>query len=310
METITGVIVALIALFTGILGSFSHTAAFVAEPLTLKSREATVLFGGDMMFDRSIRLAAEREGEDFILSCLDPVLAEADLVVANLEGPITAEPSVSARSAISAPENFTFTFPLSTAKLLARHGIRMVNIGNNHIENFKRAGVLSTIEALNAAGVAYFGDTFEQKVANAEAEGVRFAFINFNQFAYSSSREKSIEQIRAAVADGRIAIVYAHWGDEYVPANDLQKEIAHAFVDAGAEAVIGSHPHVVQEHEVYAGKHIYYSLGNLVFDQYWSEQVRNGLMIRLTFTERGVRSVEEVPVELLRDRRTCPAGTN
>ena len=306
MEIASSILGALIAVLAGLLGSFSHAAVGIAETVVPRAPEAVVLFGGDMMFDRSIRLAAEREGEDFVLACLDPVLSQADLVVANLEGPITAAPSVSATSIIDTPENFTFTFPLSTADLLARHNIRMVNIGNNHIENFKLDGVRSTMHALDAAGVAHFGDTIEQAAANAETKGVELVFINFNQFAYSSSKEKTIEQIRAAKEEGRITVVYAHWGEEYMPATDQQKELAHAFIDAGADIVIGSHPHVVQEHEVYAGKHIYYSLGNLVFDQYWEDAVRHGLMISVRFTKRDVVDVHEIPIELLRDRRTCP----
>ncbi len=306
MVSVQHFLVSIGLIFASLLGT-----QVVAHRAELRPQQtARVIFGGDMMFDRSIRLAAEREGEDFILSCLDPILSGADLVVANLEGPITAEPSVSATSTIDTPENFTFTFPLSTAELLARHGIRMVNIGNNHIENFKIEGVHSTMQALENAGVAHFGDTVEQRVANTEVRGVRLAFINYNQFAHSSTEAKTIEQIRAARADGRVAIVYAHWGDEYLPANDYQKDLAHAFVDAGAEIVIGSHPHVVQEHEVYARKHIYYSLGNLVFDQYWEESVRNGLMLSVRINKRGVVELQEIPVTLERNRQTCPADVN
>ncbi len=308
MDTFFSFVISLATMIAGLFGSSSHETVFLAQPLVPKPPEAALLFGGDMMFDRSIRLAAEREGEDFILSCLDPILAEADLVVANLEGPITGEPSVSASSAIESPENYTFTFPLSTGEVLARHNIRMVNIGNNHIENFKIEGVRSTMRVLESAGVAYFGDPLEQRVAYTEINRVRIAVVNFNQFARSSTKEKTIEQIRAAKADGRVVIVYAHWGEEYLPATDYEKELAHAFIDAGAEIVIGSHPHVIQEHEVYAGKHIYYSLGNLVFDQYWEEAVRSGLLLSVRITSRGVVGVDEVPVTLERNRQTCPSA--
>jgi len=75
--------------------------------------------------------------------------------------------------------------------------------------------------------------------------------------------------------------VYTHWGVEYSPATDSEKKLAHEFIDAGAEIVIGSHPHVVQEHEVYKGKNIYYSLGNLIFDQYFSDAVDHGLTLQV-----------------------------
>jgi poly-gamma-glutamate synthesis protein (capsule biosynthesis protein) len=102
--------------------------------------------------------------------------------------------------------------------------------------------------------------------------------------------------------------VYSHWGDEYVTANAMQKSLARRFIDAGAEIVIGAHPHVVQEHELYAGKHIYYSLGNFIFDQYFNEQVRRGLMLELALDASGIADIREIPTYLERDRRTCPVG--
>ena len=76
-------------------------------------------------------------------------------------------------------------------------------------------------------------------------------------------------------------------------------------MDAGAGIVIGSHPHVVQEHEVYKGKHIYYSLGNFFFDQYRDESVRHGLLLRVVFNANGVGRLEEIPIDNQTDRRTC-----
>lgn len=309
MEAFSSLLIALATFFSAFVGLFTHSAAYIAPPFVPRAPEARVLFGGDMMFDRSIRTAMERKGEDFVLACLDSVLEQADLVVANLEGPITSAASVSVGSVIGSPENFTFTFLTYTAELLARHRIRIVNIGNNHIENFGQEGVHSTIAALTAAGVDHFGDPIEQRVVYRDVNRVPLAFINFNQFARSSTKDKTIEQIRAAVTAGKIVVVYAHWGDEYVAANEYQKDRAHAFIDAGAEIVIGSHPHTVQEHEEYAGKHMYYSLGNMVFDQYWIEEVRNGLMLEVVFRKSGAISLREIPIELLRDGRTCPKPT-
>ena len=93
-------------------------------------REAHVLFGGDMMFDRSVRAAADTHGGDYLFSCLDPLLSSSDLVVANLEGPITATSSRSVGSTIGAPDNFVFTFPATTATLLRAHHIQ---IGRAHV---------------------------------------------------------------------------------------------------------------------------------------------------------------------------------
>ena len=80
---------------------------------------------------------------------------------------------------------------------------------------------------------------------------------------------------------------------------------APVIVDAGAEIVIGSHPHVVEESELYRDKYIYYSLGNFIFDQYWNDDVRRGLLLKVWFTENGVARVQEIPIQLERDGRTC-----
>ncbi len=306
MELLSGAFLTLIAFFASFGGAFANTAVYSADPFVPSPPHARVLIGGDMMFDRSIRVASDAKGGDFILECLDPILEKADLVVANLEGPITSNASVSVGSRVNTANNFTFTFPTSTAPLLARHGIRMVNLGNNHIENFRTSGVLSTMAALDAAGVAHFGDPIEQRIAYTTVNHVPLAFVNFNQFAVQSTGALTVEQIRTAKAAGYHVVVYTHWGDEYVPANQYQKNLAHAFIDAGAEMVIGTHPHVIQEHEMYGGKHIYYSLGNLVFDQYWEDAVRRGLMLSVVFSRSGVVSVDEVETYLERDRRTCP----
>ena len=278
-------------------------------PLITELRpSATVIFGGDMLFDRTIRQVMERVGEDFIFSCIADVLQDADLVVANLEGPITEHPSKSLGSEIGSPDNFTFTFATSTGELLSRHNIRLVNLGNNHILNFGWEGVRSTIENLRAANVAYFGDPLQKAVAYQEIRGIKFAFISYNEFApggWRDNSEATQDQLRAARLEGFVPILYAHWGDEYLGAPERVKELARSFIDAGAEIVIGSHPHVVQEHAEYRGKHIYYSLGNFFFDQYKTEATRHGLLLKVTFNVSGVASLEKIPIDNQPDRRTC-----
>ena len=269
----------------------------------------TIFFGGDMMFDRSVREAGKRLGDDHLLACLDPLIAAADIAAANLEGPLTPHESVSVGSAVGSARNYTFTFPLSTASLLAEHGIRFVSLGNNHIGNFGDAGIHSTLAALDAASVASFGDPLEQRIARHDDGDIRISLIGYNQFAPEGSfraASTTLAQIRTERAAGRLPIVFAHWGEEYQPAQEYQKTLAHAFVDAGAVLVVGAHPHVVQESETYRDVPIYYSLGNLVFDQYWHESVQRGLTILATIDAVGGVSIAEMPVFLWRDRQTCP----
>jgi len=308
MSLLSVILASILSLF-----NFSQLAASSASFFSFGgSGSAHVLFAGDMMFDRTIRTAAEREGDDFLLSCIDQVLLapENDLVVANLEGPITGKPSVSIGSKPGEARNFVFTFPISTAQLLKDHQIDLVNLGNNHILNFGYSGVQSTVSTLEEVGVAYFGDPITDKVVYKTISGVPLAFISYNEFSDDGAKTAAavtMIQIKSAKSVGFLPVVYTHWGLEYVrTAPQYIRDRAHAFVDAGAIAVIGSHPHVVQDSETYKGALIYYSLGNFVFDQYFQESVRNGLLIRVAFNSEGVESVEEIPVKLNRDRTVCP----
>ena len=299
----------------------TNTETFVrpiaSVPAPAPNPRASIIFGGDMMFDRSIRTAMEKHGGDYIFSCIGALLQSADLVVANLEGPITARLSKSVGSKVGREGNFTFTFPTTTAPLLFRHNIRLVSLGNNHIMNFGREGLAETKQWLDKAGVLYFGEPDLAEVDRVERislRGIPFSFINWSDWTPAGMPAAPngagflnpvVEQIRKEAESGRVVVVYTHWGDEYMPPPKRVKNLARQFVDAGADLVIGSHPHIVQEDEVYAGKHIYYSLGNLVFDQYWNESVRHGLLLRVEFTPEGVESVEEIPIDNQTDRRTC-----
>ncbi len=296
--------VGLLAVVLGFLPA--QTVAYYAPALAAPPR-AVVIFAGDMMFDRSIRTAMREQGDDHVFSCIEAVLLDADIVVANLEGPITDHPSKSEYSKPRDENNYTFTFPTSTAGLLYRHHIRLVNVGNNHIMNFGRDGLLQTKEWLERAGVEYFGDPDSpeaERVAHKTVNGIPFAFVNWSDWT-SDKTDHTVAQVRAEHDAGYTVVVYTHWGEEYVPPSDRVRALAHQFVDAGADIVIGTHPHVVLEHEVYNGKHIYYSIGNFIFDQYFNDAVREGLLVEVVFDAEGVASIVEIPVWLDRDRRTC-----
>ena len=315
MTGLAALIAACIAWLTPFI---ANAPAVFVRAVSREEPRATIIFGGDMMFDRSIRQVADEKGGDFLFSCIDDTLHDANYVVANLEGPITMNPSQSVGSAVGGEGNYTFTFPTSTATLLKRHHISLVNLGNNHMLNFSRAGLEQTKQWLDAAGVSYFGlpaeasaqagdpDSLEaDKVARPTIAGIPFSFVNWSDWT-SDKTDHTVAQVHAETESSRVVVVYTHWGDEYAPPPAREKQLAHSFVDAGAAIVIGSHPHIVQEHEKYNGKDIYYSLGNFIFDQYWNEEVRTGLFLKVMFDTNGVVSIKEIPVYLQQDRRTCP----
>ncbi len=244
---------------------------------------ATLLFGGDLMFDRHIREKAEVVGNyDFTVEDLAPIFADADAIVANLEGPVTDFPSRSVASEVGSTNNYLFTFDPQVAAETLAHWPFILNLGNNHILNFGPEGLTQTYQNLEKSGLLYFGYTQPDQNKTAylikEINGITFGFVNYNQFVLGG-QERALDDIAELRNLVDILVVYTHWGNEYVQENQVIKDLAHQFVDAGADLIIGSHPHVVQGTEEYQGKQIYYSLGNFVFDQYFEEAVQNGLLV-------------------------------
>lgn len=264
-----------------------------------------IFFAGDMMFDRYIRTQSDKIGKEAVFEGLAGELRAADFVVANLEGPITSNFSRSVGSAVGESRHFLFTFDPLWAKTLFDANIRIVNLGNNHILNFGEAGLLETRKFLREAGVKFFGDPLDETLRAyvAEIRGKKIGFVNYNQF-YKEGELRALADIDRLRPNVDTLFVYTHWGVEYVPANARQKELARRFIDRGADAVIGSHPHVVQEKEVYQGKTIYYSLGNFVFDQYFSPEVRRGLFVEAMITPDNTISFRDIPVALSPDGKT------
>jgi hypothetical protein len=162
-----------IALGLGVLGLMPTYGAIepavVAVAETPVAQPLHILFVGDMFFDRGVRALEHKYGADYPFSCIDDFLGQADFVVGNLEGPITANQSVSSGTTPASPEHFYFTFPTTTAALLARHHIAYVTLGNNHINNFGIKGIASTHQYLSDAGVGYFGGALGDEPSHAQA---------------------------------------------------------------------------------------------------------------------------------------------
>lgn len=257
------------------------------------------------MFDRYIRTQAEKLGKEAILSGVVSELRNADRVVANLEGPITSNSSKSVGSAPGEPRNFLFTFDPEWAALLSASNIQIVNLGNNHILNFGASGLVETRAFLKGAGVRFFGDPLLEasRTLVLDIRGKHVGFVNYNAF-FREGESRALSDIETVRKRSDVVFVYTHWGNEYVAATPEEKRLARLFVDRGADTVIGSHPHVVQEKEVYQGKTIYYSLGNFVFDQYFRPDVRRGLLVEAIIETDGALSFREMPIDLNADGTT------
>lgn len=251
--------------------------------------QITLLFVGDMMFDRNIRIKMQRHelGTYFPLKQLEPYFQQFDYVIGNLEGPVTDKPSRSVGSEPGSTNNFFFTFQPEIAQTLYDQNLRIVNLGNNHILNFGTDGVRQTKEYLSQANVRYFGDTSmemtsDERTIIVDHDGFKLGFVGYNQFI-KDGLTRALEDIAWIKPQVDFVIIYPHWGNEYVPtANKAIVTMAHHLVDQGADLVIGAHPHVIQNVEEYKNVRIYYSLGNFVFDQYFSKEVQEGMMVEVT----------------------------
>jgi poly-gamma-glutamate synthesis protein (capsule biosynthesis protein) len=232
------------------------------------------------MLDRQNRVILEKNGATWPTEKIKRLFWSQDLNVVNLEGPVTSDKSVSINTIPGEKGHFSFTFdPENTKKFLDGNDITLVNLGNNHIGNFGMSGVAETENNLKSDGVDYFGQPASSKILVKNINNKKIAFINYNQFG-GASREEVIKEIIESKKQADLSFVFCHWGNEYETNEDYQQvSLAHSFVDAGADLIIGSHPHVVEPMEVYKNRAIFYSLGNFYFDQYFSEDVRNMLTV-------------------------------
>ncbi|MDP2735787.1 MAG: CapA family protein, partial [bacterium] len=182
-------------------------------------------------------------------------------------------------------------------KGLSYAGINVVNIANNHIYNFGGEGRAETIQILKGAGIGISG---EEQIHYREAGGTRFAFLGFDVVGKHADRAAVSSALQKARANSDVVLVQFHWGQEYTysprAAGEDPISLGRFAVEAGADLVIGNHPHWVQGIEFYRGKPIVYSHGNFVFDQMWSQETREGVVGKYVFYRGRLVDIEFLPV--------------
>lgn len=255
----------------------------------------SILFLGDAMFDRWVRDYMNTPAGADIFKNLRADITNADLTVLNLEGPITESASVASYN------NLRFTFPTTTATLLRDNGIDVVSLANNHSHNFGRVGLAQTRSFLDAAGVAYFGDAYNTTSTLSyvyKKNDVEIAFVGYHAFE-NPDLEAVLAEIRTHKSLGRTVVFFPHWGNEYQKkAGVFQRDAAQQVVDAGADIIIGAHPHVVQNIEVIKSTPVIYSLGNFIFDQWFSKDVQEELAVKVWIdpSSNMITSLELIPL--------------
>ncbi len=257
--------------------------ASVAPP-----RPIRVLIGGDVMLDRGIRRIGQSKGYDSLFAGIAPLFKSEDAVIVNLEGPVTGNPSKTLLPDGTTSKEFTFTFDPDVVPSLKSAGITAVSLANNHTDNFGADGFDETESWLSNGGIRYFGSPWNATATEyvIASNSIPVAFVGYH--AFQPGFGAIIDDVKRLSAQGNFVVVMPHWGVEYAPhPTDKMRSQARALIAAGASAVIGSHPHVIEDHEVIDGVPVFYSLGNLLFDQYFSPQVMKGDLVELTLSKKS-----------------------
>jgi len=271
--------------------------------------EITIAAVGDIMLGHRAEPYLVKEGPAYPFVNVLPVLRQAHLVIGNLESPI------SPRGAAVENKQFTLRVGPVAVEALKAAGIRVVTLANNHILDFGPPALQDTLQILAENGILATGAGMNLEDARAPAVlriGDRtVAFLAYSltfpvEFYASPGRPGTApgyrEYVKADIEKARqtadLVVVSFHWGAELMTqAKEYQQELGRRAVDWGADLVLGHHPHVLQELEVYRGRLIAYSLGNFVFGSE-SDRTNASIILLCAFQGRVLVRVEAVPLDV------------
>lgn len=288
--------------------AFEHVTETI---IPTKTPSAKLIFVGDLMVDRGVGNSVKNNlGGDFgrLFENLKEKFASVDGVFLNLEGPVTDKgPNVGSR--------FSFAMNKAIIPALVAHNVKMVSFANNHVGDRSTTGFTTTLNNLDEYSLPYVGAGRNLSEARGlktiELNGLKIGFIACSDVgpewlkAGATTPGQQLcndpnlsETIKQADTQVDFLVFSAHWGTEYKPKTKRQQTLAHIAIDNGADMVIGHHPHVVQETEWYNDKFIAYSLGNFIFDQYFSDETMQGLMVEAEVEKDVIKNVTLSIIEL------------
>jgi poly-gamma-glutamate synthesis protein (capsule biosynthesis protein) len=276
-------------------------------------QDISLVFVGDVMLSRGVaRHVTKTQGKDFTFTFREvaPILRDADLAFGNLESPISGRGEKLAKK-------YVFNAPPEAIEGIAYAGFDVLSLANNHILDYGELALTDTLRYLDQAAIHAVGLTqpgrLRQTPVVIERGGLRLAYLGyadpagkysyppaFKQFPVRPAelgKARVEEEIAAIDQFVDLVLVSVHWGTEYRSLPDeRQVEMARFMIDAGADIVIGHHPHVVQPVERYRQGIIFYSLGNFVFDQYTRPGTREGVIARVVIEKGRLKGVATLPV--------------
>lgn len=277
----------------------------------------TILATGDIMPARYVELLMRTKNDyTWPFKNVCEFLSSADITVGNLESPLLPGKNVP-------KDSMTFRADPSSVKGYLCAGFDLLTLANNHTMNYQVPGLTSTIKALRAANIAFAGAGKNISIAHTpsifEVKGKKVAFYAYNDkgippgfHGEATANEPGIAKMDTETVKNDVknaldktgygadyVIVSMHAGREYTATpTKFQQDFAHAAIDAGASVVIGHHPHQIQTIENYNNGVIFYSLGNFVFDQFFSEEVKTGIIVKIVFAADGKLSTEVFPIKI------------
>jgi poly-gamma-glutamate capsule biosynthesis protein CapA/YwtB (metallophosphatase superfamily) len=296
-------------------GYAKRLAAYIDEYKEVKGTVSLTAVG-DIIPGRTVAKMMGLNGVAYPFQAIAPAVSGADITYGDLEAPLSDR--------VKPPRTGTsFIAPSSTIQGLKMLGLDVVSLANNHSTNFGTAAFTDTLTLLKTNGIKYAGGGLNLAEAKSpaivEAGGVRFAFLDYNSIIgsqnatvsgpgvtwirmrpWSRDSAEDVAMVQRSIREARnqadVVIACFHWSEEYKHAPSAsQRAMAHAACDAGADMVIGSHPHCVQSIEMYEDKIIAYSLGNFIFDQMEHDYSREGVIMRCRFAGPRLVGLELVP---------------
>jgi poly-gamma-glutamate capsule biosynthesis protein CapA/YwtB (metallophosphatase superfamily) len=248
---------------------------------------------GDIAPVRMAAIQLYRYGMNYAFENVREVLGKADVLLGNLETPLLEGCPL---------RDYTMKFCGNPrfASALGKAGFGIVSLANNHSYNYGQSGYEETVGYLERAGLKV---AEKDKGVVYELGRKKIGVVVFNDVGESVDYEGLMSEISETKDEVDILVVMPHWGREYtyVPVVDSGKsreptELARQMIDAGADLIVGAHPHWVQSVEIYKGKVIAYSHGNFVFDQEWSQETKEGVIGHYFFRGDDVVEVFFTPV--------------
>jgi poly-gamma-glutamate synthesis protein (capsule biosynthesis protein) len=275
-------------------------------------KPVTLFFVGDIMLDRGVEAKIKKYGQGdwkFPFLKIADTLKKSDILFGNLEGPISDK----GRNVGSI---YSFRADPKAIEGLNYAGFDILSVANNHFFDYTISALEDTFLRLKEANIDYAGGGFNEEEAYApvikEIKGVKIAFLAYTNLGSPSwqagknrsgiawlTKERLEEGVKSARKQADIVIVSFHFGDEYQnQSNAVQKYFAHLAIDSGANLVVGHHPHVVQEIEKYNKGYIAYSLGNFIFDQNFSKETMEGLLLKVLVEDKKIKEVLPLNVKI------------